>query len=267
MAKNVRFRDAFHGRTMRNPTVVFFESGSGEPVFNSTFSGNQAMTLIQAICHLPMSRRGICRTSVVVAGLAVMFHATGVPLASAANYSWNGSNGAWNSLNWTIPPDTTPVAGPTGASGTNTATIASGTVTFAGNDTFGNATISTSPVINVFGGTLASGGYFNTIWGLKLKGGTLLANGGANSSYPAFQLSGTVSVTGSTASRITVGGGSNNAINLGGTGVANTLFSVLNVTGDANADLTIDNVLQSNDPTAGLTKNGAGTLVITNSTT
>jgi len=56
----------------------------------------------------------------------------------ADDYSWNGGDGTWPSAGWTNDTtSTSPVAGPTAAD--NTATISGGTVTFAGNDTFGQA--------------------------------------------------------------------------------------------------------------------------------
>ena len=131
--------------------------------------------------------------------------------ALAAPFDWNGTNDTWTSLNWNAG-----VGGPTGADNTNSATINAGTVTFSGSDTFGNDATGASPVITINnGGTLASGGFFNTMWDLTLNGGTLLANGGAGPVNGAFKLSGTVTVGGSVASNISVGGGSNNNVALG----------------------------------------------------
>jgi autotransporter-associated beta strand protein len=181
-------------------------------------------------------------------------------LASAQNYTWSGTNALWTTSNWITSTGTTTF--PAGSSGTNTAIINSGTVSFAGNDTFGNSATTSSPVIRLgSGGTLASGGFFNTLWNVNLNGGTLLANGGAASSFPTFQLAGTLTVDGTTASNISVGGGSNNQVNIGGQGNSTLTVNVADVTSSAAADLTIGTVLQNLSGGAGaLTKTGAGTL-------
>ncbi len=193
-------------------------------------------------------------TAFVVAGLGLM-----VPgLLQAADYTWDGANDTWASAHW-LPGN---VAGPT-ASG-DTAAISGGTVSFAQHDTFGNANTTSSPVITIgTGATLASGGWFTTVWGLNLAGGTLLANGGANPSYPAFQLAGSLNVTGTRASEINVGGGVNNSVNVGGSGNTALTLDVADVTHDANADLTVNTALQNSPHGAGsLIKTGAGTLLL-----
>ncbi|MFO1491164.1 MAG: autotransporter-associated beta strand repeat-containing protein, partial [Kiritimatiellia bacterium] len=174
----------------------------------------------------------------------------------AASYTWDGTSNTWGSSHWN--PGL--VAGTTLAA--DSATIGAGTVTFSKSDTFFDAGTLYSPAITInTGGTLASGGFFNTLWNLNLGGGTLLANGGANATYPAFQLGGTVTVSGSSASAISVGSGSNNAINLGSYGDLALKLSVADVTGNSNPDLTIGNVLQNSPAGAGLlVKSGAGTL-------
>ncbi|NDD82279.1 MAG: hypothetical protein EBZ53_06945, partial [Verrucomicrobia bacterium] len=77
------------------------------------------------------------------------------------------------------------------------------TATMGHSDMFGgtgwDATTSPGFTVNA-GGTLASSNNFNTLWNLNLNGGTLLANGGANSPAQAFALAGTVTVGGSSAS-------------------------------------------------------------------
>ena len=203
-----------------------------------------------------MSRKNLSLLC-VVAVAALLLSVIGT--SHAASYDWDGTTNAWNSLHW-LPG---PTAGPTGPSSANIATINGGTVTFAGHDTFGNHTTPSSAVINLNGGTLASGGRFTTIWDLNMAGGTLLANGGANATYPAFQLAGTVSVTGTSASSISVGSGSNNMINVGGNGNSTLALNVADVTGNANADLTVANVLQNSPfgPSA-LIKTGPGTLYL-----
>ena len=204
-------------------------------------------------CAKMMACVGICLLAVVMTA--------GAP-ASGATYTWDGTANNWNTAHWWN--GSAYVAGPTGASNANSAIINSGTVTFAQHDSFGNHTTTASPIITINGGTLASGGRFTTIWNLNMGGGTLLANGGANATYPAFQLAGTLAVSGSAASAINVGGGSNNMINVGGNGNTTLTIDVADVTGDTNADLTINTVLK-NSPFGGgsLTKTGLGTLTLT----
>ena len=186
----------------------------------------------------------------------------------ADDFTWNGGDGTWPSLNWTnVTTSATPVGGPTGASNANSATISAGTVTFAGNDTFGSAGTTASPAVTLdAGGTLNSGGFFNTIWDLNLTGGTLLADGGVNTTYQAFQLAGTVAVTGSQASTIGVAASPRNALNaisLGGTGNTTLTLNVNDVTSSGDADLMVDTVLKNGPSWAGsLTKTGTGTLTL-----
>jgi autotransporter-associated beta strand protein len=147
-----------------------------------------------------------------------------------------------------------------------------GTLRFTGSDTWGGHTsTSSSPITINAGGTVASSGRYNTLVNLNFNGGTLSLNGGTNPEYPAFALKGTVSVTGSSASSITVGTGSNNTITLGSTASpGSTNFNVSDVTGNANSDLTIAAPLidiRNNPGTAAqpatLIKSGAGTLTLT----
>jgi autotransporter-associated beta strand protein len=199
--------------------------------------------------------------------IAAPLVALGLSRGQADEFTWNGSDGTWPSLNWTnATTSDSPVAGPT--TGGNTATISAGTVTFAGNDTFGNDGTTASPAITLnAGATLNSGGFFNQIWDLNLAGGTLLSDGGPNVNFPAFQLAGTMSVTGSQPSSIGVAAtprNGNNAINVGGDGNATLTLDVSDVTGDAATDLTIAAVLKNrgNGAAGNLTKTGAGTAVL-----
>lgn len=203
-----------------------------------------------------------CRSLLTAAGLAAIFLAATQRPTAADDYTWTGTNALWTTTNWVTTTGTTTFPG--GSSGTNTAIINSGTVSFAGNDTFGNSGNTSSPVIRIgSGGTLASNGFFNSIWNMNLNGGTLLANGGAASAFPTFQLAGTLLVDGSTASNISVGGGSNNQINIGGNTNLTLTMNVADVTSSTAADLTVGAVLQNLSGNVGaLTKTGAGTLVL-----
>lgn len=125
------------------------------------------------------------------------------------------------------------------------------------------------------GGTLASNNTFNTLVNPTLAGGTLLLNGGALAAFPAFAIKGTLTVSGTAASNINVGSGSNNVLNIGtnvGGGV--TTFDVGDVTLSAATDLTINAPLKNNmnvagnaEVASGLTKTGAGTLLLATANT
>ncbi|MFM7109418.1 MAG: autotransporter-associated beta strand repeat-containing protein [Planctomycetaceae bacterium] len=186
--------------------------------------------------------------------------------AVAATYTWTGTNALWSSSNWVSTGGTSTF--PAGNSGTNTAIINSGTVSFGVSDTFGNADTTSSPVIRIgSGATLASGGFFTTLYNLELNGGTLLSNGGVNAGVGTFQLGGTLSVGGNTASSISTGAGSNNVINVGAAANSVLTLNVADVTNDSAADLTIGTVLQNyyqaGVKAGSLTKAGAGTAVLT----
>ena len=188
-------------------------------------------------------------------------------IGSPGNYIWDGTANSWTSAHWNAGAGL--VSGPVGASNANAATINGGTVTFAASDTFGNATTMSSPVITINSGvTLASGGFFNTIWDLTLNGGTLLANGGVNDPFGAFALKGTVKIGGSAASNILASSGSFNTVSLGTSSGGTTTFNVSDVTASTAPDLTISNVLNNNSNVASsLIKTGAGTLALTGENT
>ncbi len=187
--------------------------------------------------------------------------------ANSGLFTWDGTANTWTSAHWNAGGGL--VAGPVDANNSKTALINGGTVTFAASDTFGNALTMSSPPITInSGGTLASGGFFNTLWDLTLNGGTLLPNGGSNAQYGAFALKGTVKILGSTAATISAGAGSFNTILLGtGTG-GSTTFNVADVTASSAPDLTISTALNDNSTVAsGLIKSGAGTLTLSGANT
>jgi len=145
-----------------------------------------------------------------------------------------------------------------------------GTLRFDKNDTWGTAGTDTSSSITVnAGGTMESGGFFNTIRDLNLNGGTVAMTGGVNATYPALALKGTVTVGGSQASQINFVSGTFNRISIGDGNLGATVFDVADATSDASADLTVSTVLQNNGPVGGnsLTKTGAGTMELTSTNT
>lgn len=192
----------------------------------------------------------------VVRAIAVLAALT--PVAMATDYTWDGTSNFWNSTHW-LPGA---VVGPTLS--TDTATINSGVVTFSINDSFGNAATLASPLITINnGGTLASGGKFNTMWNLAINGGTLLANGGVNNPFGAFGLKGTVTIGGTSVSTIAVGGVNGfETISLGHGANSFTTFNVADVTSSTAADLIVNAGLNANSGSTniGMIKTGAGTM-------
>jgi len=116
-----------------------------------------------------------------------------------------------------------------------------GVLQFGSNDNFGNAsggaTLANAPTVTInAGGTLNNGGAFiNSIYKLTLNGGTVYATGGSSAnSWGAYNIGGTVTVSGSSASTISSDGGTLAFINLSATG---TTFNVGDVT--AGTDLIV----------------------------
>jgi fibronectin-binding autotransporter adhesin len=145
-----------------------------------------------------------------------------------------------------------------------------GTLRFARNDTWGNHTTDiSSPIIVNAGGTLQTGGFFNTIRDLTLNGGTVAMTGGVNAGFPALALKGTVTVGGSQASQINVVSGNFNAINIGDDNLGATIFNVADATGNPSPDLIVNAALQNNAlaNANSITKTGAGTMELTAAST
>jgi fibronectin-binding autotransporter adhesin len=147
------------------------------------------------------------------------------------------------------------------------------TLSFNRTDTFGVHTAApvAGIVVNVGGLVQNSGAFYNTLGPVTLNGGELRANGGASVNYQAFQLKGTVVVTGSAPSRIaaTTQFNANNQIQLGdNTAGGTTTFEVRDVTGDASADLLMSaGFADGRDPAgatvaSGFRKTGSGTLLL-----
>ncbi len=135
-----------------------------------------------------------------------------------------------------------------------------GTLSFTTNNIFGNGVANANLPALIVSGTVVSTRY-NVLGNVTLNGGTLTQASTDAVNYEGFQFRGNVTVGGSTPSTIATTNGK--ADHLG----ANTIFNVLNVTGDAATDLTISAPLrdQSGDfalAAGGLTKTGNGTLTL-----
>lgn len=149
------------------------------------------------------------------------------------------------------------------------------TLDLATNTTSASDTTAVLRNFYVNGGTMENvSGACMRLGNVWLNGGTLNTQNGLSSSYTTFYLgtlqnntagaNGTIFVEGSTPSFITTTGTTNNSIQLG----PNVAFQVADVTGNANADLTVSAPLsnQSLDQSfaaGGFTKFGAGTMTLT----
>ncbi len=122
-----------------------------------------------------------------------------------------------------------------------------------------------APVIINAGGTLRGG--FQNLGSVTLNGG--LINGTAGFDGNNFTLSQNVTVGGSSASTIQGSEGLALSNNIGATVVTRD-FNVSDATGNANADLTISNVVRNahtSGTTSNLQKSGAGTMVLSGNST
>ncbi len=134
-------------------------------------------------------------------------------------------------------------------------------------DTFGSATTSvvSTLVVNAGGTVTNNGNNFTTFGPVVLNGGTITTAGGAIAGYQSYNLLGTVTVGGSSASTLSITGPGNafNGFHL----ATSTLFDVADATADSAADLVISAPLIDRNATlggsGGLAKSGAGTMSIT----
>jgi len=151
-----------------------------------------------------------------------------------------------------------------GGAGTGrTITVAAGaTLSGRGNNWFGRGTNGV-PAIIVNGGTVFASRY-TALGNLTLNNGATLSQAGSSSDsavYQGYELLGSVTVGGSSASTITSLNGTNDCLG------TNTLFNIA-VTSGSGADLTVSTGLrdQSGDfggAAGGLTKAGLGTMLLT----
>jgi autotransporter-associated beta strand protein len=145
-----------------------------------------------------------------------------------------------------------------------TITVSSGaTLKFLGSDTLGDALSTPNPSLLISGTVTNVAGKLNTLGNVTLSGGLLTNLGGINNNYQAYSLAGSVTVNGSAASSITTTGTTFTGVHLG----TNTDFNVGDVTSSAATDLTISAPLinrngEFGNGAGGLTKSGAGTMVL-----
>ncbi len=142
-----------------------------------------------------------------------------------------------------------------------------GTLQFTAGDALGGATTTPAAtvVINAGGTVNNSGSVFTTLGPVTLNGGTLTTLGGPNANYQSFNLMGSVTVGGTSASTISVtgAGNANNGFHL----QTNTTFNVADATSSSATDLTVSAPLVNRNATlggnGGFTKSGAGTMTLT----
>ncbi len=154
--------------------------------------------------------------------------------------------------------------------GSRTITIGTGaSIDLLANNVFGGGgkTAATIPAIVINGGTLNST-RFNIVGNLTLNGATLAQSSTDTLTYQGYQLLGSVTVGGTTASTISTGNAKGNHL-LGGAG---TTFTVADATSSAAVDLTVSAPLinASGDyaNAAGvLVKAGAGTMALSGNNT
>jgi autotransporter-associated beta strand protein len=150
---------------------------------------------------------------------------------------------------------------------TGSITLNSGaTLRFDRQDVFGGADASSPVVITINQGALVeNGSFFNNLNNLTMNGGELRANGGSASGWQAYELRGTVTVGGTSASSITANSSVNSLNNILLSRAGTTTFAVADVTGSTAADLNISaKLVDANGIQAGLTKTGAGTMALAN---
>jgi autotransporter-associated beta strand protein len=167
-----------------------------------------------------------------------------------------------------------------GGSSYSQTVVSGGILDFTVNDAFGNHSGSTHDIVINAGALVTNstvGSGFTTFRDITLNGGELRATNtlsALSGTFQAYQLRGTVTVGGSSASTISDVGQANGAINLGGTTDigggfgTNAVFAVADVTSSTAADLTVSAKLKNSASTTftplrtGIDKTGAGTLAL-----
>lgn len=139
-----------------------------------------------------------------------------------------------------------------------------GTLSFGAHDILGNHAANVVVALAVGNGATVnnSGNFFTALGSVTLAGGTIHAVGGANASFPAFALKGTVTVLDATSSTIS-GSGTNAAYQLGAAAVTGTTFDTqgtgtLVISGELHNGRAANHAAQPSS----LVKSGTGTLTL-----
>jgi fibronectin-binding autotransporter adhesin len=232
-------------------------SASGELLLAAMTSG--------IVINGPVINNGVTAGAVTIMGGSSQT----VTLAGANNFTGNLTINSGilvaSRNNNTNNPTTSSVGNPQVAR--NLTVNSGGTLRITGADFMGSAT--TTPVATLVinhGGTVTNGGNnFNSLGPVIMNGGQLTTSGGAAAAYQSYNLMGSVTVGGSSASSIAVNGAGNafNGVHLN----SNTLFTVADATSNSNTDLTVSAPLLNRNGSlggnGGFTKDGAGTMTLT----
>ena len=159
------------------------------------------------------------------------------------------------------------------SSAARTITVNSGgTLSFINRNAFGDAMSTPTTTVVIDGGTVTSStgsvGATNVLRNLTLRNGANLEVTKPLAPYATYNLKGTVTVEGTSPSAITLASGGTGWIGIGDSVSAGTVttFDVADVTGDQAADLVVSasirNGYNNGSLMSGLTKTGAGTLLL-----
>jgi len=263
------------GGTLITPSFV--KAGSGTATFNfnggtlkpsaSTTSFMQGLTAANVNADSTIDTAG---SDITIAQALLEGSGGGLTKTGAGTLTLSGANTFTGNLvmdNGTVTDSrqvntSTPTATGLGnmmTEGRQIQVTTNGTLLFTANDPLGDATYYSPVDIVVNGGTLSHGTKFVTVGDVILQnGGELTGGNGVNGSYQTFNVMGSVTVSGSSASVITTTGSSHIGLHLG-----NGSF-VVNETGD-DVDLTVEVPLinKAGGATGSLTKSGAGTMRMT----
>lgn len=135
---------------------------------------------------------------------------------------------------------------------------------FNNSDAMGSFQYKTPVLLIADGGTIANGsGRFMSIGDISLmNGGSLSTVNGAAAAFQAFNLRGSITVSGATKSFLATSGTANHGVHLGGTTIPATTFNV-GLTGDASTDLAVSVPLLDEVYNGGsLRKMGAGRMTL-----
>jgi autotransporter-associated beta strand protein len=227
-------------------------------ISNRTVTGNGAL---DAADGQTLSFLGLITgsTNIIKTGLGTL-ELTGPRAGWIGNFVVNG--GTVLATNTQNDPGTATALGDNSVAGRIHTVNTNGLMRFLVNNMFGNQNnVGTLPTVVIDGGTLDSTRY-NQVSNISLRnGGTLTQSATDSGNYEGYQFLGNITVTGNLPSTITSGNGK--ADHLG----TNTIFTVADVTGDANPDLIVSTPLRnvSGDYALApgtLNKTGAGTMLL-----
>ncbi len=254
----------------------FTKAGAGRLVLTGALTYEGGTAISAGILELaPSSGSSTLRGAITGSGSLVKSGA-GTTVISASTANANTFTGSLSVVGGTLRLGSTNTTniGTEGLKTASSISVSSGAELVFRNS---SALSSTAPIqlsgtISTDASGVSLGGFFNPLGALTLSGGTLQTGTGANgSSFQSYALNGSVTVSGTAPSFITAGAGEGNRVHLAHnqTGITRS-FNVADVTEDLVVDLTISAVLinaSASQAAAGLSKNGAGTMVLSGANT